>query len=197
MFSITILRWITISSFLVWIVRYWQGGKKIIVDIQTSLRLKSSRIDTVALIAIFLCSIGVISTGILASLKLSSIALAENLTATCIGTVLSISGIIGMFYCRHYLGKFWTAETNLSNNHQVIDTGPYHFLRHPIYTFAILMNIGLGLVFLWQWNVVLTSVIAVAYILKTNDEDHYLEQNLVGYQEYKRRVRYRLVPGLW
>ncbi|MBK9926573.1 MAG: isoprenylcysteine carboxylmethyltransferase family protein [Anaerolineales bacterium] len=197
MISITILRWITIGSFLVWIVRYWQGGKKIIVDIQTSLRLKSSRFDTVTLMVILLCSIGVISTGILASLQLSPIALAENLTATCTGTVFSISGIIGMFYCRHYLGKFWTAETNLLNNHQVIDTGPYHFLRHPIYTFAILMNVGLGLVFLWQWNVVLTSVIVVAYILKTNDEDHYLEQNLVGYQEYKRRVRYRLVSGLW
>ena len=197
MFSITFLRWITLSSILFWLVFYWQGGKKAIIDIRESINSKNSRLDTALLIVISLCSVGIIGIGVLASLGLLRIILSQNLAMTFTGMLFSVLGIMGMFYCRLHLGNFWTAEINLSKSHQIIDTGPYSFVRHPIYAFAILMYIGLGLAFLSQWIMILVGIIVVAYILKTKDEDNFLEKNLSGYREYKLRVRYLLVPGLW
>ncbi len=192
-----LFRWIALIAVLFWLVVYWQGGKKALVDIRESIRSKNSRLDAALLIILTLCAIGIIGTGVLVNLGLAEITFSPNLMITLAGTTFTISGIAGMFYCRHYLGRFWTAETNLSQGHRIIDTGPYHFVRHPIYTFAILMYIGLGLVFPSLWAAFLAGVIVVAYVLKAKDEDHYLEQNLPGYQEYKRRVRYRLIPGVW
>jgi len=197
MFSITFLRWITLSSILFWLVFYWQGGKKAIIDIRESINSKNSRLDTALLIVIALCSVGIIGIGVLASLGLLPIILSQNLAMTFTGMLFSVLGIMGMFYCRLHLGNFWTAEINLSKSHQIIDTGPYSFVRHPIYAFAILMYIGLGLAFLSQWIMILEGIIVVAYLLKTKDEDNFLENNLSGYREYKLRVRYLLVPGLW
>jgi protein-S-isoprenylcysteine O-methyltransferase Ste14 len=102
-----------------------------------------------------------------------------------------------MFYCRHHLGRFWTAETSLVKEHQIIDSGPYHFIRHPIYTFALVMYVGLALGFHSVWSLFLVGIICAVYIFKTKDEDTFLEKNLSGYQEYKSRVRFRLFPGLW
>ena len=197
MTSIATLRWITLASILFWLVVYWQGGKKVIVDIREAIRAKKSRLDMVLLIVMTLCSLVLIGTGFLASFGQLQIVFLQGSTITLTGTVLSIGGIAGMFYCRHYLGKYWTAETNLARDHQIIDTGPYRFVRHPIYTFAILMYIGLGLVFLSRGNVLMVGVIVTAYILKTKDEDTFLEKNLLGYREYKLRVRYCLIPHLW
>ncbi len=197
MINTAILRWITLAGILFWLVVYWQGGRTVIVDIREAIRVKKSRLDMVLLVVLTLCSLTLIGIGFLASFGQLQIVFLQNLTIAFIGTVLSIGGIVGMFYCRHYLGKYWTAETNLAGDHQIIDTGPYRFVRHPIYTFAILTYIGFGLVFLSSWSCLLVGVIVTAYVLKTKDEDAFLEKNLLGYREYKLRVQHRLVPGLW
>jgi protein-S-isoprenylcysteine O-methyltransferase Ste14 len=197
MTNIALLRWITLASILFWLALYWQGGRKVIIDIKEALQSKNSRLDAPLLIIMALCSLVIISIGLLTSLKLLQIIFLQNPAVVFAGTLCIVLGIIGMFYCRYYLGKFWTAETNVSKEHKIIDTGPYRLVRHPIYTFAILMYIGSGLVFLSQWTIPFAVVIIAAYILKTKDEDLFLEKNLPGYREYKLRVRYRLLPGLW
>ena len=167
------------------------------MDIRESINSKNSRLDSALLIVIALCSVGLMGIGVLANLGRLRIILSQNWAVTFTGMLFSVSGIMGMFYCRHHLGAFWTAEINLSKSHQIIDTGPYRLVRHPIYAFAILMYIGLGLAFLSLWTMILAGIIVVAYILKTKDEDNFLEKNLSGYREYKLRVRYLLAPGLW
>jgi len=197
MISTAVLRWMTLAGILFWLAVYWQGGRKVIVDIQEAIRAKKSRLDMALLMIMTLCSLVLISIGFLASFGQLRIVFLQNLTVAFIGTFLLVLGIAGMFYCRHYLGEIWTAETNLTKDHQIIDTGPYRFVRHPIYTFAILMYIGFGLVFLSSGSALLVGVIVAAYILKTKDEDIFLERNLPGYREYKSHIRYHLVPYLW
>lgn len=167
------------------------------IDIKEAIRVGKSRLDIALLMILTLCSLLVISGGFLAAFGQVQIAFPQNSALAVVGTLLTVSGIAGMFYCRHYLGRFWTAETNLRKDHRIIDTGPYRLVRHPIYTFAILMYIGFGLVFSSPWNAAFVRVIVTAYILKTNDEDFFLEKNLPGYREYKLHVPYRLVPRLW
>jgi protein-S-isoprenylcysteine O-methyltransferase Ste14 len=105
--------------------------------------------------------------------------------------------MVGTFSCRHYLGKFWAADATLQANHQVVDTGPYRLVRHPIYTMALMMYLGTTLVFPVWWNGLAFVGLLVMHLLKTWSEDRFLRAELTGYAEYQTRVRFRLIPGVW
>jgi protein-S-isoprenylcysteine O-methyltransferase Ste14 len=81
--------------------------------------------------------------------------------------------------------------------HHVIDTGPYRFVRHPGYTGAIANMIGMAVAL--GSRPALLTIIAVSLVLvvRTALEDRTLQAELDGYAAYARRVRYRLVPGVW
>lgn len=108
-----------------------------------------------------------------------------------------LAGVLGMFYCCRFLGKFLTAETSLQNGHKIISSGPYGQVGHPIYSFSILAYLSVELVFSAGWNLLLAVAIIIAYIVKTYDKDHCLIENLPGYAKYAKKIRYRLVSGLW
>jgi Putative protein-S-isoprenylcysteine methyltransferase len=103
----------------------------------------------------------------------------------------------GTFYCRHYLGRFWTAETTLLTEHQIVDRGPYGLVRHPIYTSACVMYFGTVLMFPAWWLILAAAIAIGAYVLKANLEDQFLMRRLSGYEDYRKRVKYRLLPGVW
>jgi protein-S-isoprenylcysteine O-methyltransferase Ste14 len=87
-------------------------------------------------------------------------------------------------------------QTELS--HRVIDTGPYHIVRHPGY---LATTVGLILatpLLLGSWPAFVPALLATAFLaLRTILEDRTLRRELPGYDQYARRVRYRLLPGLW
>jgi len=81
--------------------------------------------------------------------------------------------------------------------HAVVSGGPYRFVRHPGYvgTGAICLGMPLGLGSLWA--LALGASFVVLMVIRTALEDRYLQANLPGYTDYARRVRYRLLPGIW
>jgi protein-S-isoprenylcysteine O-methyltransferase Ste14 len=81
--------------------------------------------------------------------------------------------------------------------HQVISTGPYAFVRHPMYSGAVLYFLGIALL-LGSWYAVAIAVVLIALFgLRAVWEENTLIAELPGYAAYAERVRYRLVPGLW
>ena len=83
-------------------------------------------------------------------------------------------------------------------DHRVIDTGPYRFVRHPGYIGTIVGFI-LSTPFLFGswWTFVPASAAAAWMVLRTVLEDRTLRRELPGYEDYAKRVRRRLVPGVW
>jgi protein-S-isoprenylcysteine O-methyltransferase Ste14 len=90
-----------------------------------------------------------------------------------------------------------TVRVQKDREHRVITTGPYRFVRHPMYIGLILMLVGWPLVFGSLWVYVPAAVSMAALVVRTALEDRTLQEELPGYVEYTRRTRYRLVPGLW
>jgi protein-S-isoprenylcysteine O-methyltransferase Ste14 len=79
----------------------------------------------------------------------------------------------------------------------VIDTGPYAVVRHPMYASALLYLAGMPLL-LGSWYGLLVVPLMIAGIApRAVFEERLLERDLPGYADYMRRVRYRLVPGVW
>jgi protein-S-isoprenylcysteine O-methyltransferase Ste14 len=114
-----------------------------------------------------------------------------------IGGVLTLIGMGGTLYCRSILGRFWTAETTVMPDHQIIDRGPYGVVRHPIYLAVSVQYLGTATVFPAWWLIAAVVIAVVAYGLKANLEDEFLARTLAGYEDYRRRVKYRLLPGVW
>jgi protein-S-isoprenylcysteine O-methyltransferase Ste14 len=85
-----------------------------------------------------------------------------------------------------------------SERHQrVIDTGPYRFMHHPGYIAALLLFFGMALALGSFWALIPAALAATILVLRTSWEDRLLRVELPGYDDYSRRVRWRLVPGMW
>ncbi len=81
--------------------------------------------------------------------------------------------------------------------HRVVSTGVYGWVRHPMYLGATLMFVGGPLVTGAISALVVGLALAVLLAVRSLDEEALLARELPGYAEYRRRVRYRLVPFVW
>ncbi|MFC1746810.1 methyltransferase family protein [Candidatus Neomarinimicrobiota bacterium] len=81
--------------------------------------------------------------------------------------------------------------------HVVCDSGPYRFVRHPGYAGNIPPLLGIVLALGSVWTLVPVAVALGIAVIRTALEDRTLQEELPGYQEYTRRVRYRLFPGIY
>jgi protein-S-isoprenylcysteine O-methyltransferase Ste14 len=82
-------------------------------------------------------------------------------------------------------------------DHSVIASGPYRFVRHPMYVGLILLHASMALMLGSMWTLVLAAMISIVFLFRTSMEDRVLRQKLPGYEEYTAVTRYRLLPGIW
>ena len=81
--------------------------------------------------------------------------------------------------------------------HRVVSGGPYRYLRHPAYAGAMLFELAVSFALASAWALIPSLLNFSLLILRTNLEDRTLREELAGYQDYSRRVRFRLLPGIW
>ena len=91
-----------------------------------------------------------------------------------------------------------TVRIQSDRNHRVIESGPYRIVRHPGYIAIILGLVLATPLLLGSWWAFIPAILAtICLILRTVLEDRTLRQELSGYEAYTKKVRYRLLPGLW
>jgi protein-S-isoprenylcysteine O-methyltransferase Ste14 len=81
--------------------------------------------------------------------------------------------------------------------HVAVTSGPYRFVRHPMYAGFIVMFMGWPLVLGSFASYVVVVLVSIAYIVRAALEDRTLRKELRGYEEFCRKTRYRLLPGVW
>lgn len=79
----------------------------------------------------------------------------------------------------------------------VISSGPYRWMRHPGYAGALLSYLATPFFLDSTWAFLPTVFIMILLVIRTAWEDNVLQDELVGYRDYARQVRYRLLPGVW
>ncbi len=80
---------------------------------------------------------------------------------------------------------------------RVISTGPYAYVRHPMYVAVILLMIFLPAALGSLLAFIPAVIIVGLFVLRTSLEDKTLKEELPGYAEYAQGVRFRLIPGIW
>ncbi|KAK7678051.1 hypothetical protein QCA50_018992 [Cerrena zonata] len=134
------------------------------------------------------------------------------------GTVLNLTGSVLRLFCYQALGRHFTFELSLRDDHKLITTGPYSLVRHPSYTGNFLIVAGL-LVCQWgegswwkefgiqetvigsAWDRVMTFVVVIYTIVmvnRTGKEDTMLRKEFKGqWERWSQKTPYKLVPGVY
>ena len=112
------------------------------------------------------------------------------------GDALMLLGWVGIFRVFRE-NSFTSATIELAEDQKVISTGPYAWVRHPMYAAALLMLTGTPISLGSWWGLLVMAAVLPAILWRLLDEEKFLATNLAGYTEYQRRVRYRLLPLIW
>ncbi|KRR14141.1 isoprenylcysteine carboxyl methyltransferase [Bradyrhizobium jicamae] len=109
--------------------------------------------------------------------------------------LLSTAFIMWVFRANSFAAP--VVKVQAARQHHVVSSGPYAFVRHPMYSGIMLFFVGVPLLLGSWWGVAIAPVFAVLFAIRARIEERALVEGLPGYADYAARVRYRLVPGLW
>jgi protein-S-isoprenylcysteine O-methyltransferase Ste14 len=108
---------------------------------------------------------------------------------------LAVAGFAFAWWARIHLGRLWSSSVTRKADHHVVDTGPYRFVRHPIYTGIIAASLGVCLLKGTVPSLAGAAIMIVGWYVKARLEERFLRQELgaEAYDAYARRVA-MLVP---
>jgi protein-S-isoprenylcysteine O-methyltransferase Ste14 len=110
--------------------------------------------------------------------------------------LLAVAGIAFTVWARLHLGANWSSEVSVKQDHELVQSGPYAIVRHPIYTGLALAFLGTAIA-IGEWRAVIAFVVAVAsFWYKLSIEERVMRETFgAAYDDYARKVR-ALVPFL-
>ena len=92
---------------------------------------------------------------------------------------------------------YLSRTVEVQQGQKVISTGLYGVVRHPMYLATLLMFVPLPLILQSLWGLCVFAIYPVLIIIRIVNEEKVLTQELDGYADYKKKVRYRLIPFIW
>lgn len=112
------------------------------------------------------------------------------------GNVLIAAGYY-IIFCVFRENTFTSATIEIAPEQKVISTGPYAWVRHPMYAGGLLYLLGMPLALGSYWGLLALAATMPFLVWRLFDEEKFLAKNLSGYSEYMQRVQWRLVPGVF
>jgi protein-S-isoprenylcysteine O-methyltransferase Ste14 len=109
---------------------------------------------------------------------------------------LVLAGFV-IFFLVFRENSYASSIIEVKTGQRVISTGPYGLVRHPMYAGAALLFLATPPALGSLWALVGAVPLCGVIVARLLDEEQYLSKNLPGYEEYCRKVRYRLIPHVW
>ena len=95
------------------------------------------------------------------------------------------------------VNSYLSRVVEVDANQKVVSTGPYAIVRHPMYSGISLMYIASPLALGSYWALIPALFIVPLLMARIRNEEQVLLRDLPGYAEYRHKVKYRLLPGIW
>ena len=117
-------------------------------------------------------------------------------------TVVSISSIVFVLAYILYAevlreNTYLSRTIEVQENQKVVDTGLYGIVRHPMYAITILLFLSMPLILGSVFSFVIFLIYPFIIIKRIKNEEEVLERELDGYSDYKKKVKYKLIPFIW
>lgn len=115
--------------------------------------------------------------------------------------ILAAAGVVLLGYLLFFFvlraNSYASRVVEIEAGQQLITTGPYAWVRHPMYSAVLVMFMFTPLALGSYWALLPFSGLIPTLVLRIRNEEQVLRDGLEGYAEYCERVRFRLVPGVW
>lgn len=107
--------------------------------------------------------------------------------------------VLGFYFFHRVMrvNSFAASTIRVEQGQQVASTGPYAFVRHPMYAGAFVLLIGTPLALGSWWGLLVVPVFLPVLAFRIVNEEEVLARDLPGYTAYQQQVRYRLIPFVW
>jgi protein-S-isoprenylcysteine O-methyltransferase Ste14 len=112
------------------------------------------------------------------------------------GDALIAFGFLFVFFVLK-ANTYGASTIQIAEGQQVISTGPYALVRHPMYAGAMPLVVGVPLALGSWWGLSVLFLFVPALIWRLLDEERFLAKHLAGYAQYQDKVKYRLLPLIW
>ncbi|AYK14814.1 MAG: methyltransferase family protein [Methanosarcina flavescens] len=120
----------------------------------------------------------------------------HNITVTAAGASLALIGTGLRVWGMRTLGQYFSVHIEIKNNHQLVEKGPYKFIRHPAYAGNILQAVGVPLILNAYLTLSISAVLVFLFLYRLKREEEVLVREVKGYENYTKRT-YRLIPKIW
>jgi protein-S-isoprenylcysteine O-methyltransferase Ste14 len=119
-----------------------------------------------------------------------------TITTDILADVATLLGLLVVIQSRRALGKSWSSEVVIQEKHELVESGPYAYIRHPMYSGLLLMLLGVALYHGRSlWVIIFVSCLFGLYF-KSQMEENLLAKAFPAYSEYRRRTK-ALIPFVW
>lgn len=116
--------------------------------------------------------------------------------ASILGNVIIVLSFLFIFWVIKV--NTWAASNiNVEEGQKVVTTGPYAYVRHPMYAGALWLFVGMPLALGSWWSIGLLIPFFPVILWRLLDEERILIRDLPGYTDYMKKLKYRLVPFVW
>lgn len=195
-FTNPIAGWIFLAACLFWNVPEWIGAFKQRARVSRNEAAVRDRGSMGILIG--LLWLGVALNVVLALLLPGAAFAWQRPLLFGLGISLMLGGVVLRWYAVWTLGRYFTRDVAVSADQQVVQAGPYRYIRHPAYSGTFLTMLGVGLALTnWIGLVALLLCVFLGHLPRVRVEEQALIQ-VIGqpYVEYMRRTR-RFIPGVF
>jgi protein-S-isoprenylcysteine O-methyltransferase Ste14 len=117
----------------------------------------------------------------------------ETMTLDILADIVTFLGLIVVIQSRHALGRSWSSEVVVQKKHELIERGPYAYIRHPMYSGLLLMLLGVAVYYGRPLWLLVFGFCLFALYMKSRREESLLTNSFPAYSEYKRRTK-SLIP---
>jgi protein-S-isoprenylcysteine O-methyltransferase Ste14 len=113
-----------------------------------------------------------------------------------LGTLMLALGLGFSVWARRHLGRNWSAHVVVKEDHALIRTGPYHYVRHPIYTGILFAMLGMA-VAIGEWRTLVgLAGMVLSFAIKSRQEEGRMRETFAEYADYQRHTA-ALVPYVY
>lgn len=112
------------------------------------------------------------------------------------GAVVTLIGLLFAIWARLYLGKNWSGLVQVKKDHELIRTGPYHFVRHPIYSGILLALVGTSICRRNLWGFLGLALVWLGLWIKSRLEERFMVETFGAQYDDYRRATGAMLPRL-
>jgi protein-S-isoprenylcysteine O-methyltransferase Ste14 len=120
----------------------------------------------------------------------------SNQIILSVGLIFCALGLGFAVWARRHLGNNWNGEPSIQEHHELVTSGPYHYVRHPIYSGMLLALTGSTLLGSLVWLITLIASFAILIMRIKIEEDFMIKIFPDQYSEYKKHTK-ALIPFIW